>query len=661
MDYGRDWGILNIMAEELNPPPATISQELGMPAVIIPKPFVLAEQDKTELSKLKEEVMSRVETCENKMSTFYSEWDDLADNWRMIARKISKKPKGLFNSKSGETHRGTEALCTLFARMLTASDPFYEAVAEGFDDFGNEITEEQLYAVESLTRKQLNKIHFKEKLLRSLRSLSLFGTMVVENPFISFPYGNGQKSFQATDLVHRSLLRILFDPFVYDLDLSDFIATVDFPTIWRLRNIASSDPEIWDQQELEKVYKDFKDSSGGGKVTGNSNAYSRLVQRKSRAGYNMGDDRILELINYHGRIDTENSVVQAMWESRGRQDDPNLCDFSLGILNGESVIKLHPTPYRSWHHLFKAAHYKLFEEEPIGYGVGRIGKKHQREIDVSQSRASDLVYMAVLSMWKLSRFAGLKANQLNIKPLNVIELDDINGLEPLRPPIEAVAAALQMQGMLKEDFRTTTGATSTLQAQITKATATEASLTQNEAMRAVSIHAECIAETFLREFLETNHINNLDLLDEEIWVRVTGTSKPRALKGDMLPRHVGFEIRTTTDKDFRPERNSSILQAMQAFTSMRNFLDPNLNAIRPLLEEYFRGLGINPALLNRPVPISEQLANTLKMTKGSGGAGNLGNEVAGEAAGVQSGGVSIENTPVGAVPSSPNAPLLEAI
>src|SRR5436189_1178190 len=105
-------GLLDGYGDPLNPVP----QELfsGMPAVITPQPFTIADKQwKNSLDKLKDDVMDKENQWEGKMTTIFGEMDEFTDSWRVISRKMSNKPKGVFNSRSGETHRAAETLGTL--------------------------------------------------------------------------------------------------------------------------------------------------------------------------------------------------------------------------------------------------------------------------------------------------------------------------------------------------------------------------------------------------------------------------------------------------------------------------------------------------------------------------------------------------------------------
>ncbi len=628
------------------------------PSIIIPQPFSLTRHSQEDIDKLVDEAMSKVSNWETVMNTFFQEYQEFANSWRMIPRRVTgSKPRGLFNSKSGETNRATNTLASLWFRMLTSGDPYFEARAMGLDEQGNQLDQEMLYAAEGVLQKQLQVLQFKRKLFKTLRSLALFGTVIVEEPWVSLPIGANQKNFEGTDFIFRSLLQTAFDPYVYDLDYTDFIATIDYPTKFKLRDMANMNGDVWDQTKIEDAIA-AQNSMSSTHSEFKTTVWTRVTERKQRAGYQDMDKNIFELINYHGKLDSESPILQDYWETEGRQDDIRFTDWTLGILNSKNLVRIHTTPFGTWKHIFKIAHSAEFELEPVGYGVGKIGKRQQRELDVTQSRANDALMMGIYTMHKVGKYAGLKSNQLNIRPFGLVELEDINQLESLKIDFQAIVQALAMQGILKEDFRTISQATTNLQAQNTGATATEASLTQTEAIRGNSVIAEIIAETLLREHLNTCHVNNTELLDNEIWIEMTGDQKPpnTGFNRFNLPRNIGFWIKVVTDKDFRPDRLQRLLEGINLATSVRQILPTSLNVVEPLLTEWFRGIGISPRLLRQQVPVMDQVTMAMQRSARMGGGGSgVGNEVASEPASENSGAVNIQSTPVGPVPTSPNA------
>lgn len=617
--------------------------------VIIPEPFRLENQSKSDLDKIKSEIMDKVSTWETRMTPFFNGYERAADSWRIKPSKTrNAKSKLLYNSKSGETHRAAETLATVWTRMLTASDPYFSAVAEGLSQSGLPITEEELFMSESVLVKQQRAARFKKKLLRISRSLGLMGTVVVERPFVSMPYGFGRKNIEFTDMVFRPLIRTGFDTAVCDINDSDYIFFIDFLSQWMLRNQASQDTDHWDFKLVEKHIKEF--SSGQPPV--NRETYSRLQSSRARAGYTDMNVQVFENISYHGRLDTENSVIQAYADSEGLQDDPKFMDWSVSILDGVDIAKFHMTQYGDWHTRAGAVTYKDFEDEPLGYGIGQSGRKLQRNMDLLESMTDDLAAWTALGMMKAGAGARYSQKQLVLEPKAIIDMEDVSQLMPLVPDPGALQRCLEMIALRREDFRNIVGAQTNLQAVKSQAgSATEAALSQTEAIRSASVHAEIIGETLLREQLEISHINNLNYLDEPIWVALTGSRKPVLVDKNKLPANIGFEIKIVTDKDFRPDRVRNLLQALQIIASGNTFLPSSLNAIRPIMKEIFRSFELNPAILNEQVPVADmmemrmnKLANAgrippIDAPEGQGIEGNLGN---------------VQETPVGPVPTSPN-------
>lgn len=637
-----------------------IAPMLGMPNIIIPQPFNIADpSNKAGLDKIKDEIIDKSSHWETRMSTLFGEYEEYIDSWRIQSRKTANRPKALFNSVSGETHRATETQATFWFNQLTSADPFYYCQGEGLDPFGNEVSEIELQAVEATIRKQLQYIRFNEKLLRGLRSLSLFGTMIMECPWTSFPYGEGDKTFEGTDMILRPLLTTGFNPFVFDLDMSDYIFTIDFPTVWMLKNWARNNKKDWDLGAIEKIFKDHQPEGAQG--SSKTTTYSRVLQRKQRAGYQILDNNNWELITYHGRIDTEVDVVQKYWESEGRQDDPSLCDFTAGILDEAGVVRFHATPFKTWHHLFKVAHSKLLEMEPLGYGVGKIGRKRQKELNSLESRTNDLTMFNVLPMWKIGKYAGVDVSKLTIKPWNFVELENIDQLEPIKANIEALPYSLNMQSIWKEDFRVSNQASGSMQGLQTGGSATESAIVQNESARFGNVVTKVIADSFLREYLQTCHINNINFMDAGFWIKVMGSQKPFFVNKDYLPPNVGFIMKLTTDKDGRPEVIRNIIDSLQIITSIRNTLDPMMamNMEKLLFVKLLRAMGEDVRQLTKPVPVVDQILYNMRMQQKLNPGGMPGNQNQSEQKGEQAGGGgaggnNVTNTPVGPVATSPN-------
>lgn len=630
--------------------------------VIIPQPFTLARHSDSDKSKIVDEVIEKIRMWESNMYDFFNEWNEIANNYRMLPKVYKNKPSGLFNSVSGETNRAVKTLATSWFRMLTAVDPYFEVYGQGLTPMGTPLTEEDLYAVRGVLNEQLRFFKFKQQLYRSLTSLAAFGTVIVEEPWISLPYGDVTKTMEGTGFQLRSLLQTAFNPNVMDLDFSDFIATIDYLDKYSVRQMAYRNDELWDKQTIDKLIDERSNYGKSNSNTHITQVYSEILKRKQRANYRDSGDSLIEVINYHGKLDINNSIFQDYWESEGRTDDIRFTDWTVGIMDGTNLVRFHPTAFGSWQFIFKTAHTDLFENEPIGYGVGKFGKRIQRELNTTQSRAQDALMMGVYMMHIVGKYAGLKSSQLNIKPFNVIELDDVDQFKQMKTDLSSIAQALSMQGLLKEDFRAITRATTGLQAGVTGATATEASLTQNESIRGVSVIAELVAETLMRDHILQSHRNNLVALDSPIGISISGSFgvKYGTYNRNNLPQNIGIKVSVTTDKDYRPERIKKILEGIQIASSVRSIFPETINVVMPLLEEYFRSMGIDPALLRAQKPVPDLLSERMQRVGKSNMQSAVGNEVAGEFADEMSGTSSV-STPIGDVPSSVNSNLIQGV
>src|SRR3990167_3739468 len=104
--------------------------------------------------KIFQEVESNIVNWETNLSSFFSEYLEISDSHRLIARKQSQgRPKQIFNSRVGETNRAINTLADVQQRMLTATDPYFEARKLGLNNFGKEMTESELYGVEAVMQK----------------------------------------------------------------------------------------------------------------------------------------------------------------------------------------------------------------------------------------------------------------------------------------------------------------------------------------------------------------------------------------------------------------------------------------------------------------------------------------------------------------------------
>lgn len=514
------------------------------------------------------EIKSKVDFWQVRMESQLSRFNSYADFYRLIRPPRPKNMDGFANPQSSETTRATEAIATFLYRAMTSANPNFQLLSRN-----PMVQEESLWKAERVLEWQKTSMNHNRKLLRGLRSGSLFGTLAVEAPWVS-----NQPFYEGTDFIPRSLLQMAFDPMAWDISLSGWHASIDVVTPDYLRNLAKQMPQVYDANAIEEAVK--ISNSANGQMT------DKIRARLNAAGYQVyggADSRNAQfcyLVTYYGPLEDNPS--------------PNGRDWCVAIVNDVKIVRGHESAYRRRPFLF--AYLNEFELEPYGYGVGRVAESSQPDMNSNRGRMHDTSTFSLFNMWIADRSANIKTSQLKARPWGVVEAEGgSKGLEPLRPQLEGINFGLLLEKVMKEEFRATTGATDNLQALVTEATATESSIAQTEAVRRLSVIAENMSESVVRQHTQMMHENNVDFLDKVFWVAATGGDAPQRVFPGELPEDVYVQTKIITDKDFRPQRNKDILQFLQIATSLRN-THPELQnvSVVPWIQELARGVGINP-------------------------------------------------------------------
>lgn len=588
-------------------------------------------------------ITERITDWETGMSEFFARWNEWASSYEMKYTDGDRRPQGISKNVTAETPRAVNTLATSITRMQTSNDPPFELRLKGGLSAPDSGGEEKLFNMERIVDDILIQTEFKRNLLKGNRGLCLFGTQIWEKPLIIKPRGAAQPNFQGTALKPLSLLQVAFDSTAFEIESSDFLAPITRHSGAGLRNLAQSNPAIWDRDAIEEAIKESgprEDGTGAGE-TGFSR--SNIEHRRINAGYSELKKRQLELVLFSGRLPStliETPLFQEMWQKFGRTDDPLTSDITIGVLDRRKIIRFHPTPYGSWHHMYNIGHYIEFELEPMGYGVGALGNRLQKDMNRIMRYANDVAKFSLFNMFLAGRGSGLKSQSMNIFPWSVVPVDDVNQVKELRPQIEGITNGLKLQEFTREDFRAVTHASSTLQAVITGATATESSLAQSEALRAIGLTAEVNGDSVLRPYFTTLIIN---LLDQNPY-------DTNLVPVDMIPKLV-------TDKDYKPEYARRLLEFLNATTTIRNVMPIDFDPM-PIIKYLARSVNINPREISKPRPQIDKLLEIMRrLGQGGGGAASPDNEAAGEAAGSGAPDQNVAGVPgetqSGGVPTSP--------
>ena len=357
--------------------------------------------------------------------------------------------------------------------------------------------------------------------------------------------------------------------------------TLDFVSPYRLRQLTKMDEfqKTWDRPALDEAIALSNNSE---------NIPQNVRERLTAAGYSDFKGS-MELLLYRGPIESQDV------------DD----DYVVGLVNESKVVRLHKSVFASGIRPFRTAHFIEFELEPYGYGISRLTKRIQDDLNANRNRIQDLITFALLPIWKVARTAGLRPGDLKIRPWYTIPMNDINAIAPITPDLNAVNYGLKLEELLKDDFRALTGAIPNLQAIATDVTATEARIATSEGVRRLSVMAEIVADSLFYQYLRFQHKSNMQFLDKEIWARVTGMEKPLRITPSDIQKEVDFDLILTTEKNFRPKRLQWLIQFLQILTSLRNFIPKNID-VGKIVMEIAMAFGINP----REITVSQGVNDT---------------------------------------------------
>jgi len=526
--------------------------------------------------------------------------------------------RGYSNPRTPEMFRAVNTLATMMFRMMTANDPYFDMIPMDL----LAVEPGRLETIEATLQTQLRLSQHKRYLLKALTSMILFGSVIVEEPFETIGINQFGRRMPLTAFRPRSLLQVAFDRNALDIDRASWVSVADVMPKDALLKMSKDDimQEVWERKGINEAMKDV---SFDPQVANNF-----MMNRLTEAGYFNTEKKKngAELITYYGKLDTINDGTE----------------WVVGVANRKHLVKFHVNNFQHGKRQFRHATFIEFELEALGLGLGQLFSPLHRQIDANRQRMTDGIAFDTYGMWLYNRLGGINARSFQVRPQQIVEADDINALKRIDNNIGGTSQALKFEELLKQEFRTASGATDTLQALVSDATATESSLAQNEAVRNVSVKAELAAESLVRDHIEIMHSNNMTGITEPFTINVNGD--PRSVYPADLFADIDVRTKVVTDKDYKPERLKKMIETLQILTSIRN-QNPNSQQYdtTPLVNEIMATLNINPR--NLGVRGQDRLPPTVGGIPSGAPSSPVESPVPGPA--------ELQNTPIGPVLGSP--------
>ena len=572
-----------------------------------------------------DEVVEKVTDFQSRMSTFmadYNSWSDL-----FTIKRPSRNKNSFSNPASSATFTAAKALAGTEYKMLTTQDPFFEFLDT---DGIAETNPMSIHKATELIRTQLQYSKYKANLFRSLLMKNVFGTVVVEEQFDVLPISYLGRKLPMLKFEPRSLLQVAFDKGTTEIENGEWISTSDIVTTnWLKRQIANEGIESgWIADEINGACSKEATSL-------EINEYMRM--RLVAAGYdgNAWPDNAREIKTYYGKLDCKNDGVE----------------YIVCVVNNKYIVKFADNPIQTGRRPFRVAHYLKWELEPLGYGIGKLFSSLHKNINNNRQRMQDLMILTAYNPMLRNRLAGINDKDMILRPMAMIDTDDMNAFAPIPINQNGITNGMNLETMFLQEFKTATGATDTLQAAVTSATASEVTLAQNEAMRAISISAELDAETLMREHIENMHAHNMLFIKDK--VQITAGGSPMEIYPSDIQLDLDVKVKIITDKDFRPARLEKLIQYYQALSSIRNS-NPDLASVdlKPIIMEINKAMdipgnvvvGLTPQRIQE-IQTATQLMQGYQQAANPGTSGNMASQINGEEPVVQ--------TPVGTVAGSP--------
>jgi len=454
---------------------------------------------------------------------------------------------GLANLFVPEILRAVETVVSNLYRAIAGQTPWFEYRGrEKFD-------EPSATAMTNLVRYQMDENRFKSKLMDSLRQLAITG-LTVRKVLWDFRQLRRTKKvaeirededpitgnvFKKKDVKTKDELETVRDVWTFEpVDLLTFHIsdiTIAYDDIQKANWVGEQYlvEKQWIQErvkkgwlasdELDKLEAGNENLGVGAPV---SDAFHFSNRRSQVSGFdtfnNQNTKGKIEIIERWGLLKAKMVHTKDELDELDLEPD-DLVETVVIIGNRRAILKLEANPFWHGQKPYLSAPYVAQEHEIAGIGVAQIGETLQEELNDTRNQVMDNKTLVLSTMWIKSRGAGIKNKDLRIRPNGVITATDVNGLQPLRPPIIA-GVGVNIEGVIKNDLRESVGAPSNLQgiAQGGSSTATESSILNREAQGRITQVAEMYGLLVLKPMLIMAEFMNYQFYDRVKAIKIIG-------------------------------------------------------------------------------------------------------------------------------------------
>ncbi|MFA5795524.1 MAG: hypothetical protein WC980_10725 [Candidatus Brocadiia bacterium] len=505
--------------------------------------------------------------------------------YKMYRAQPDARSIGRSNTFIPEITTEIEALSTAVFEMIfsdTSDASFFDVYPQGYDDAVKS------FLAKSVMSDQFETIELQRKIMPFLRGLTRDGYAPIEVPWV-LDYGwkkqNGVYTrFPKFDSFDFQYIR----PCEFSCgEGADMLEGME----WTCRTYIIPFGKAKRMEKLGLWQNVDKAASNGSPFNETEKA------RRAVAGLtNEPKEKFLKYHEYTGYLEDEDE------------------DFRWRVMvadNGVVLREPEVNPYDDGEYPFIDCKWIECDNELYGMGVVEVNYRQQKEINDRRNFINDNLYAALYNMWAMSSDCGLKSDngRLVWEAYKVLEMDNPSGLSALRPPLEGIPYAKQLEETDREAMRRQSGATSTLQGISQNMTATESQIVQNEATRRLRAIVRSQIGTFLKRFLYKAHSRNLQFLDRSRVIRAEGPEGEQlfaSVNNNSLSRNPDFKMKISTDLDFRVFQKKELLEFLQGFAMLAKTNGFNMDA-KPIIQKLALSFNMNPNDFKREIDVQRAM------------------------------------------------------
>lgn len=485
-----------------------------------------------QIKKAVDEILEKRDNYESRMSNRLARWTEIAELY--LGKTYTGKDNFAVSPNSPELYKAIRAISNMQYRMLTSQRPFFSLDAA---DILGHSDPTKLLKAEHYVQMVLDKSRYNPNLLRALTQLNLYGTVAVHALYEPMRQTYLGKPLSITTFHPVSLVNCAFSLDATELETASWVCLTDVESKRYLHKVLKQ-PGAGSLYDLSAVRAAIDDQM---QQEPKINTWTQ--QRLAIAGYiGINYTGGMEKMTYYGPIDAFNDGL----------------DYCFEIINRKFAIRVEEYSGLRPVHM---ATINAFDVEPLGNGLGDLFRPLLGKLDGSEAALLNMIKLAGACMFAKQKEIGEEDMQFALQNFGVMELEN----PTLNPVVPSPAALADVNGYIAkttQQFRQASGATDTLQAVVQgdSATATEVTLSMNEAVRNLSVSSEIQAETLVKDHIAVI-LQNAQKYQTVPFTLTINRTPIQIVPADLM---IATEVRikTMTDQDFRPAKVNKLLQVL---------------------------------------------------------------------------------------------------